>query len=52
MYELPFWAAQQGQTSEQISKAIEMLKETDGGILHLSDGIKSDYILQLCMHRG
>ncbi len=46
MYELPFWAAQPGQTPERIGKAIEMLKAADSGILHVSDGIKSDYILQ------
>jgi hypothetical protein len=46
LYELPFWAAQAGQTPERIGKAIEMLKAADGSILHVSDGIKSNYILQ------
>jgi len=46
MYELPFWAVQPGQTPERIGNAIEMLKVADGSILHVSDGIKSDYVLQ------
>jgi hypothetical protein len=46
LYELPYWAAQPGQTPDRIRTALEMLRTMDGGILHLEDGIKSDYIMQ------
>ncbi len=44
--ELPTWAAQKGQTPAQIRTAIEKLKAVGGGILHLADGLKREYIVE------
>ena len=39
------WSAQSGQTAERVRAAFERLRRIDWEILHLADGLKSDYIL-------
>ena len=43
--ELVEWSAQSGQTAERVRAAVERLRGVDWEILHLADGLKSDYIL-------
>jgi hypothetical protein len=38
------WSAQAGQTPERIRGAIDRLSAMDGSILHVEDGLKSNYI--------
>ena len=42
--ELRRWAAQAGQTPERVKGAIERLSAIDGSLLHVEDGLKSNYI--------
>jgi hypothetical protein len=42
--ELRRWAAQAGQTPERIKAAIDRLSAVDSSVLHLEEGVKSNYI--------
>jgi hypothetical protein len=43
--ELPYWAAQKGQTSDRIRAAIERLEKLDDHIFHFDEGLKANYII-------